>query len=98
MFAVKINNLSHSINGHNILKNINLELEKDKIACILGPSGCGKTTLLKLIAGLEKAKSGETTVLGVNKYPNAMENKEKLFAEKKKNRIGGHKLSDSITN
>lgn len=59
MPALKINNLSHSINGHNILKDINLELEKDKIACILGPSGCGKTTLLKLIAGLEKARSGE---------------------------------------
>jgi len=59
MPAVKINNLSHSINGHDILKNINLELEKDKIACILGPSGCGKTTLLKLIAGLEKTKKGE---------------------------------------
>ena len=59
MSAVKINNLSHSINHHDILKDINLELEKDKIACILGPSGCGKTTLLKLIAGLEKIKSGE---------------------------------------
>ena len=59
MLAVKINNLSHTINNHNILKNINLELDKDKIACILGPSGCGKTTLLKLIAGLEKVKSGE---------------------------------------
>ena len=59
MLSVKINNLSHSINNHKILKNIDLELEKDKIACILGPSGCGKTTLLKLIAGLEKVKSGE---------------------------------------
>ena len=59
MFAVKINNLNYSINSHNVLKDINLELEKDKIACILGPSGCGKTTLLKLIAGLEKVKSGE---------------------------------------
>jgi iron(III) transport system ATP-binding protein len=59
MLAVKINNLNHDINNHNILKNINLELDKDKIACILGPSGCGKTTLLKLIAGLEKVKSGE---------------------------------------
>ena len=46
MLAVKINNLSHSINNQKILQNINLELEKDKIACILGPSGCGKTTLL----------------------------------------------------
>ena len=59
MLAVKINNLSHSINNHSVLKNINLDLEKDKIACILGPSGCGKTTMLKLIAGLEKVQSGE---------------------------------------
>ena len=58
MFAVKINNLSHKINNQQILNDINLDLEKDKIACILGPSGCGKTTLLKLIAGLEKVVTG----------------------------------------
>ena len=57
--AVKISDLSHTINNHNVLSNININLEKDKIACILGPSGCGKTTLLKLIAGLEKVKIGE---------------------------------------
>ena len=44
----------------------------------------------------EKAKSGETTVLGVNKFPNAIENKEELFTEKKKNRIKGLKLSDAL--
>jgi len=58
MLAVKINNLNHSINNQLVLKNINFNLEKDKIACILGPSGCGKTTLLKLIAGLEKVDTG----------------------------------------
>ena len=59
MPALKINNLSHSINNRKILKDINLKLEKDKIAWILGPSGCGKTTLLKVVAGLEKVNSGE---------------------------------------
>ena len=59
MFAVKIEGLSHSIKEKNILKNIHLELEKDKIACLLGPSGSGKTTLLKLIAGLEKVQKGK---------------------------------------
>jgi iron(III) transport system ATP-binding protein len=58
MLAVKVENLNHSINNQEILNNIHLELEKDKIACILGPSGCGKTTLLKLIAGLEKVQGG----------------------------------------
>ena len=59
MLSVKINKLDHSIGNKKILNNINLELEKDKIACILGPSGCGKTTLLKLIAGLFKVEKGE---------------------------------------
>ena len=59
MSAIKVDNLSYTINNHRILNDINIDLEKDKIACILGPSGCGKTTLLKLIAGLEKVKSGE---------------------------------------
>ena len=64
MFAVKINNLSHKINNQQILNDINLDLEKDKIACILGPSGCGKTTLLKLIAGLEKVTTGNIFLNG----------------------------------
>ena len=59
MLAVQIKNLSHSINNQEVLNNIHLDLEKDKIACILGPSGCGKTTLLKIIAGLEKTQKGE---------------------------------------
>ena len=50
MLAVSIKNLSHKINNKPILNNVNFELKKDSIACILGPSGSGKTTLLKLIA------------------------------------------------
>lgn len=42
-----------------VLKGLDLELENQGITVILGRSGCGKTTLLRLIAGLEKADSGE---------------------------------------
>ena len=59
MLSVNIKDLSYSIKDKKILNKINLELEKDKIACILGPSGCGKTTLLKLIAGLSHVQDGE---------------------------------------
>ena len=59
MSALKIHNLNHIIKNTPILKNINLEIEEDKITCILGPSGSGKTTLLKLIAGLENIQDGE---------------------------------------
>ena len=59
MSALKIKNLSHKIKKDNILNNISLETEDDKITCILGPSGSGKTTILKLIAGLENIQNGE---------------------------------------
>ena len=59
MLAVNIKNLNHKINNKSILNNVNFELKKDSIACILGPSGSGKTTLLKLIAGLDKVQDGQ---------------------------------------
>lgn len=59
MTALKINNLDYKIKNSDILKNISIETEEDKITCILGPSGSGKTTLLKLIAGLENIQKGE---------------------------------------
>mgnify|MGYP000105795995 CR=1 FL=1 len=44
----------------------------------------------------EQAASGETTILGVNKYPNPSENKEALFDEKEKNQINHPSLSEAI--
>lgn len=44
---LKIKNLNVHAEGNHILKNINLEIPKNKITVLLGPSGCGKTTLLK---------------------------------------------------
>ena len=64
MLAVEIKNINFSIKNKSILQNINFELNKDTIACILGPSGSGKTTLLKLIAGLEKVQSGSIFING----------------------------------
>ena len=41
------------------VNDVSLGIGKQEFVCILGPSGCGKTTLLRLIAGLEEATSGE---------------------------------------
>lgn len=49
-----------SVNGSaHVLEDINLEIREGEFVCIVGPSGCGKTTLLNIVAGLEKADSGE---------------------------------------
>jgi len=41
------------------LKEISFSCSKSQFTTIVGPSGCGKTTLLRIIAGLEQASSGE---------------------------------------
>ena len=45
-------------NGSLALDDVNLRIGDEQFAVLVGPSGCGKTTLLRIIAGLEKATSG----------------------------------------
>jgi len=44
--------------GPDIIKDINLELNKGDIKCIIGPNGAGKSTVLKAIAGIIKPRNG----------------------------------------
>ncbi len=46
----------------NILKDINLNLEKGEFVCISGQSGCGKSTLLHLLGLLDTADSGQLMI------------------------------------
>jgi putative ABC transport system ATP-binding protein len=41
-----------------VLQNLDLQLDRGEITCLLGPSGCGKSTLISLIAGLTVPDSG----------------------------------------
>jgi len=62
--AVEIKDVSVSIKGKEILKDINFSLEEGRFLGIVGPNGGGKTTLLKVILGLIKPDSGTVSVLG----------------------------------
>ena len=44
------------------LHDVDLDIKAGEFISIIGPSGCGKTTLLRLIAGLDKAQSGELSI------------------------------------
>ncbi len=52
--------------GVPVLYNLNLSIPAGRIIGLLGPNGCGKSTLIKLIAGILQADSGEITVCGKN--------------------------------
>ena len=47
-----------------VLDQISFDVEDKEFVCILGSSGCGKTTLLRLIAGLDTARSGSINLDG----------------------------------
>lgn len=49
---------------HNILENLNLDIEEGKLVSLLGPSGCGKTTTLRVIAGYIDPTAGKFVLDG----------------------------------
>lgn len=57
-----IKNLTKMYDQNVIFKNLNLTVKEGEVLSIVGPSGIGKTTLIKIMAGLEPANSGEITI------------------------------------
>ena len=55
---IKVENLKKSFKDKEVLKGIDLEINKGDILAIIGPSGSGKSTLLRTINKLEKKTSG----------------------------------------
>ena len=61
---LRLQHLSHSYGGIEVLRDIDLDILAGQIVCIVGPSGCGKSTLLRLIGGLERPVSGQVIQIG----------------------------------
>lgn len=49
-----------------VLKSVNMRVERSEVAVIIGGSGAGKTTLLRVLIGLERPTSGKVVVAGVD--------------------------------
>ena len=56
---LEVKNLKKSFGKVDVLKGINLKIEKGDRVAIIGPSGCGKSTLLRCLNMIEKPTSGE---------------------------------------
>lgn len=58
MAVLKVDNVSKSFDGEEIIRNISLELQEGEIVSLLGVSGGGKTTLFNIISGLKLPDEG----------------------------------------
>lgn len=62
MSAISIKDLSKTYDAVEVMRGINIEIEKGEFVVLVGPSGCGKSTLLRMIAGLEEISGGELSI------------------------------------
>lgn len=64
MASIEFRNICKSFGSVKVMENLNLTIEDGKFTVLVGPSGCGKTTLLRIIAGIGPATSGECLMEG----------------------------------
>lgn len=57
-------NIVAGYEGSDVLKGVDLVVEKGSITCIVGPNGAGKSTVLRVISGLLKPRLGDVTFEG----------------------------------
>ncbi len=63
-FPLRLDGVSKSFGGVQVLKPLRLDLAQGEMLALLGPSGCGKTTTLRLIAGFEAPDAGRVMIDG----------------------------------
>ena len=63
---IDIKNITKSFGSLQVLKGIDLHINKGEVVSIVGPSGAGKTTLLQIIGTLDKPDSGTICLDGID--------------------------------
>ena len=61
---IELKNICKTFDDTEVLKDINLYIDKNEFVTLLGPSGCGKSTMLRIIAGFEEPTSGDVIFEG----------------------------------
>ena len=61
---IKLINISKKYDDLILLKDFNIDFEKNKITCLFGPSGVGKTTIANIVAGIVPVDEGR--VVGID--------------------------------
>ena len=55
---IRVQNLCKAFGGHEVLKNISVDINKGDVVCVIGPSGSGKSTFLRCLNRLEEPTGG----------------------------------------
>jgi len=102
VWLLEIEDLTISIGGKQVLKDVNLRIGQGETHALFGPNGTGKTTLLNAIAGIPRyvVDSGRIVFKGVDITHKSMDERARLgigMAFQRPPAIRGLKLKDLIT-
>lgn len=70
---LRTNNLTKTIDGKELVKNVNMHVKEGEIYGFLGPNGAGKTTVMKMITNLWKPTEGTVELFGRSITPDSYE-------------------------
>jgi phospholipid/cholesterol/gamma-HCH transport system ATP-binding protein len=76
--GVKVDDVSKSYSGTEVLKDITFEVQPGEIFVLMGPSGSGKSVLLRHIAGLEVPTSGTITIDGLDPFLETTRDRDRI--------------------
>ena len=62
---IKVRGITKKFGPFTAVNNVDLDIYKGELFCLLGGSGCGKSTLLRMLAGFEQPTSGTISIDGV---------------------------------
>ena len=75
--VIKLENIVKNYGKHDVLKGVNMQVNKGDIYGLVGKNGAGKTTIFKMILGLSEFTSGNVSIAGST-------NKKELYANRRK--------------
>lgn len=65
---IQLQDITKSFGTLQVLRGINLQIEKGEVVAIVGPSGAGKTTLLQIMGTLDKPDTGKVLIQGKDAF------------------------------
>src|SRR5699024_6654832 len=78
---VEMHHIDKSFSGNQVLKDIQLEIEKGEVHALMGENGAGKSTLIKILTGIHQRDNGTVKVRGEERfYSNPKESEKEGIA------------------
>ncbi len=76
--VIKLENVNKAYGKHQVLKNVNMQVNRGDIYGLVGRNGAGKTTIFKMILGLSEVNSGLVSIAGSTNKKELQRNRSKI--------------------